>query len=81
MTPVQVEVLMHYYYKNDEPPNFDAPSTQDAIGHFLNIGCFEHDPDSTTNFELTDLGNAFVKAICRVPVPKIAYIDVDGDVL
>jgi len=75
MTPLQIEILLHYHYSPRDYPNLSPPSQQDAISYFLNSGFLtktdlhEDMPATTPNYQSTEKLDAFCRALCSVPEP------------
>jgi len=76
MTPLEIEILMHYYiYSTDYLDGvFDITPIQDAIEHLrdeskllepTHLTNVYHDP----HYRLTERGYAYIQALCNVPLP------------
>lgn len=80
-SPNNIEVLLHYHVSLDPHPHIHAPAVMDAIALFLDNGCMQNNPIAPFNYELTPKGKAWVRALCQVEMPRIAYVDQYGDIL
>lgn len=80
MTPLEIEILMHYGCKADDYRNGDhsAPAVTDALNRFLNEGLLTHDgfkPECFTNgalkarYAVTPRARFYLEALCQVPLP------------
>jgi len=77
MTPLEIEILMHYYtrgldYRNGD---FTGPAVRDAIDRFVDLGLLYAGED-TEGPEY--IGNrkalaVYVNAICSVPLPVLTW--------
>ena len=78
MTPLMIEILLHYYscardYRNGD---FSAPAVREAIDWFrgeagmLNTHSVR---DSDATYSLTDKGKFYVEYLLSIPIPVIRY--------
>lgn len=76
MPPLAIVILLHYHYsvskfRNDDYP--DAPAVIEFKNILHRIGAMQPvDPDKSTygeDYELTDMGRAWVEKICATPAP------------
>lgn len=80
-TPSNIEVLLHCHTTPLPHPRREAPAVADALALLRNLGAIEpsdihHEVETTTA-----LGRAWVEALCRVPLPRMAFVDERGEVL
>lgn len=63
--------------------NADAPAVREITEEFLRLGviCFDNNNHGAIAYTTTDLGKAWVQALCNVPIPRTAFIDEQGRVL
>lgn len=83
-SPKEIEVLIHYHCCPEPHPQADAPAVKRAVEKLLACKALEPvavPPDNPQYYRTTELGSAWVEALKRVPVPKIAYIDGSGNIL
>jgi hypothetical protein len=69
-SPVQIEVVLHYWYATDDHPKvFDTPAYAEAAGWLVRVGLLT---TSTTSphFVKTDGLKLYVEALCAVPWPR-----------
>ena len=76
-TPVEIEVLRHYYYSPDPHPRHHTPAVSDAINKFRRNDIFT----DQVHPNLTDRGVAWLKLILNTPYPKKAYTDQYGNLI
>lgn len=83
-SPKEIEVLIHYHCYPEPHPQADAPSVKRAVKKLLECKALAPvtvPPDSPPYYSTTELGYAWVEALKRVPVPTVAYIDGNGNIL
>lgn len=73
MTPLEIEVLLHYYSRSTDyrGGDFSAPAVRDAINGYLANGLLEKTngcPDATPLLRITSAGNRLVKALQQAPL-------------
>lgn len=73
MTPAWTKFLVHYHGCLDPLP--DSPVHREFVDWALRGGIIR--PHEGT-FQTTALGSAWVKAMCAVPIPRVAYIGANG---
>lgn len=71
MTPLEIEILLHYYYTGGEDfPRRNAPAAQEAIARFLNLGLLEVASHPTgAQYHATKGVEVYVEALMAVPLP------------
>lgn len=70
-TPVQMQVILHYYYRTDDPPDL-PPAVQDAQRFLETIGLLKkNDAGSRPSFVITEGGKLYVEALKVVPFPRL----------
>lgn len=80
MTPLMIQILIHYYCTNVDFPNLNAPAVQDAIGYFVRIGLLydrTKDDKITGDAEYQPNREALAVYICAlelVPLPVQKWI-------
>lgn len=82
-SPFSIELLIWYHCRCEQHPKHDIPLVIEETKRFLVLGAirFSEREDPPNLYETTPLGAAWVKAICRTPLPKTAFIDEQGNVL
>jgi hypothetical protein len=81
-SPINIEFLLHCHVFSEEFPRINAPAVQNAINKFLMLGVIEsRDDEHGETYKTTDLGAAWVTALCNVPMPTKRYVDEQGRVL
>ena len=80
MTPLQIEVLLHYHTCELVFPRFDAPAVQDAISWFV-----AHDLITSSLepgcYHTTERGKTLVTLLCSIPFPQQQWVDQHGNVI
>jgi hypothetical protein len=81
MSPLEIEILLHYYclptdYRDGD---FSAPAVKNAIERFRDeLNLLEptqsmdvyHDP----HYRITERGRVFVEALCNMPLPVKQWV-------
>lgn len=67
MTPVQMEVILHYYY-NDSSFVSRRASHSEAKRHLLSVGLLQ-EPMDANSYRITDRGRVYVESLIKVPLP------------
>lgn len=73
-SPTFIEILLHFYTSRAPLPHIDAPVTQMAVEYFLSVGAIVPTSEEPT-YRTTDLGVAWVRALCNTPPPVPAFVD------
>ena len=85
MTPLQIIVLIHYHAIPRQHPECDSCGIQGAIDYLLNEGVIKRVDDGLEEYHCryttTELGAAWLRAICAIPKPELVYVDKDGHIL
>lgn len=79
-TPNNIEVLLHCHTTPAPHPRRHAPAVADALALLRTLGAIEATADENVE-TTTALGRAWVEALCRVPLPRAAFVDERGEVL
>lgn len=74
MTPVQIEVLLHYYVSPNPHPRKCTSAVDDATSWLKNNGLIELGHESGV-YKTTSRGDALVSMLCSTPFPACAWID------
>lgn len=70
MTPLEIEILLHYHTRGVDYPTFDPPSQSNALDYFLsNEYLRDAGPAAHVRYRPTDKLHAFCSALCNVPEP------------
>lgn len=81
LSPLEVEILIHYYCSNKDFRNIDAPAVDSAILGFVELGLLKRidnrhlgDPRYEGN---NNALKVYVDAICSVPLPELKWTVID----
>lgn len=79
MSPLQLEILLHYYAcANDfRDGDFTAPAVSEAIEDFRckdGLLCAGGDGNHGPTYQLTPRGRVFVDALCALPLPEQVWV-------
>lgn len=73
MTPLHIEILMHYYTRGGHPPML-TPTWYEYRDHLERTwGLIEPDTHSDC-FHVTEKGSVWINAILSVPFPKQVWV-------
>jgi len=84
LTPNDLDVLIHCHTTPGPHPRIHAQAVRESIEAFYQLGAIkpDEDRDSTTDgHRTTPLGDAWLKAILATPMPTLAYINAQGEVI
>ena len=76
MTPLEIEVLLHIYYRADPPPRLQAPAVQSAIAWFRDLDLIRAGEDEV--YKITSRGKAHINQLCALDIPTEAWAGSDG---
>jgi hypothetical protein len=79
MTPLQIQMLLHFHGCMAPFPNIEYPSQQDALEMFrqaemITIRLADEGGKYPQGYALTDRGRAFVEAVCSLPFPVKQWV-------
>ena len=77
-SPSDIEVMIHYHTDPNPHPREDAPAVKDAMKMFIQLG-FLHWQEG--QLRSTDLGAAWITMLCHTPLPLIAFVTPNGEVI
>jgi hypothetical protein len=73
MTPLEINMLLHYYTTPGQFPHHDSPAQIDAVHGFVNQGLIRINDENPRNgdhgFVVTERGMALIDAWLRTPLP------------
>lgn len=70
MTPVEIEVLIHYCYLPDNHPRAEVPSVKMALSMWMEEGMI-----NPLTHEITKKGRVLVEMLCNTPMPVETWVD------
>lgn len=73
MTPIKLEILLHYFACSEPYPRSSAPAVQDAV-HFLVIKDLLATGNDDQPFYVTERGAAYIKHLLTIPFPVKQWI-------
>ncbi len=77
MTPLEIDILLHYHTRGIDYPDLSPPAQQSTIVGFLTDGYLEHGdnmPEDNMKYHPTDKLHFYVDAICSVPEPVQIWV-------
>lgn len=73
MTPLEIEILVHYYCSKTDFRNLNAPAVAESINNFVNLGFLQRSVFSLDNepeyYGVLEAIEPYIEAICAVPLP------------
>lgn len=78
-SPTNIEVLLWCHTRAKPHPQLNAPAVMEAIRMFERCGAIA--PSKAEEWITTDMGKAWVAALCNVPPPTCAFVDEHGEVI
>lgn len=75
MTPLQIEILLHYHCSPDDyrGGDFSAQAVKESIVKLVNDRLLER-IEADRTWELTERGRAMVEFLCAVPLPVAKWV-------
>ena len=80
MTPFEIEILMHYYTRGgdpdvvrDNPPIWPETRVRFLDEKLLELMPVDYRRDDPATYMLTQRGQAYIKALMRVPLPVASW--------
>lgn len=79
MTPLKIEMLLHYYCRPDDyrGGDFTAPAVNEALDDFLRDELIEHSEHQAANpahYVITERGRVYVEALSAVQLPERRWV-------
>jgi len=85
MTPLEIEILLFYYYcaRDYREGDHSAPAVKAALNNFLTADMIKHsnfhverfdDGTLRARYALTDRGKAYIEALKQVPLPEQIWV-------
>ena len=77
VTPLHLEIVMHYYTRACDMENLDAPAVHEYIRDLLNIGMLENIKNyagSQSSYQTTERGKVWLEYLLKVPFPIQKWI-------
>ena len=76
MTPLAIDILLHFHVSPLPHPLSAYPAVADEIESQLRDGMIEPDKGA---YRTTDRGDAHIRHLCNVPFPTQMWVDKDGN--
>lgn len=79
MTPLQITMMLHYYaiaapYSKEDEDHANSPAVTEQRGWLLNADMLRYSSKSSSGYEVTERGAAFVDALCSLPLPVSKWV-------
>ena len=78
MSPLEIQIALHYHCVREDYPNPSFPAQQSVIQSFLTNGFLTKLPDGKDHHNMTyfptEKLNVFCKALCAVPEPQQVWV-------
>lgn len=75
MTPLKIEILLHYYYSSQDFRDLGCTAVKEAIDKFCKAGILIEWANRTPKYYKNDEAlELYVKTICAIPLPTQKWI-------
>ena len=80
MSPLEIEVALHYFYSPNDHPDIDVPGYQQALANFLDNGMLvardmaEDSQAEASKYKSTDRLRVYCEALKKVPLPVKKWV-------
>lgn len=81
MTPLHIKLLLHVYAIAEPIENRNSPAVSDYLQQLQGMKLIVCDSESESGFRITALGNAHIKQILCLSLPKQVFIGADGKII
>lgn len=78
MTPLEIDLCLHYHTRCDDSPWLDlnAPIKKAVMSDLINAGLLVENIDSSKRrYDPTEKLQAFVHMLCATPLPEHRWVD------
>jgi len=83
MTPLHIELMIHYYTSSAEFKRIEAPACSEYAKQLVGWGLLEDSENKVrisnssvvASYQSTPRGKAFVEMLCNTPLPQLSFID------
>ena len=77
MTPLEIEIMLHYYSRGDDYKNLSGPVVKETIEKFVGSGMLKKSSDGWDQYgkahEITPMGQAYVEALMKIRLPVMQW--------
>lgn len=80
MTPLEIDILLHYHAHTDEYPDRSSPAQREAFCKFVRDGFLTMDDNNLpgnylmATYSPTEKLHVYIDALCRVPSPVQTWV-------
>jgi hypothetical protein len=80
VTPLGIEIMLHYYCRADDYPRQEFPAVGTELANLVGAGVLARGPHpklrdhEPTRFHLTEGGEVYVEALKAVPLPVRKWV-------
>ena len=77
VTPLHLEIVMHYYTNGDDIPNLNAPAVREYLEDLKLSGMIEdirQDAVARRSYRTTERGRVWLNYLLTVPFPEQAWV-------
>ena len=84
MTPLDIELLLHYHCRACDFERLDAPAVRESLDHFLREGILRSRSEADgaaypASYIVTEKGFVLVQALCATPYPVQRWVMPERD--
>jgi len=82
-TPNHIEVLLHCHVSPRKHPGFNAPAVREALEELRDSGLIHPEEANPLSgiYHTTAKGDAHVRQLCNLALPKQAWVGADGKLI
>jgi len=76
-SPLEIQILLHYYVSRADHPNLGYPALHDVVENFLSKGLLVERQQGDSGdgaYEITDGGRLYVQTLMDVPLPVQKWV-------
>lgn len=74
MTPLEIQIGIHYATTMSDFRDLDAPAIGEAINRFVDLGMLEVTPDGRSAYAATHGMRMWVESLCQSPLPERRWV-------
>lgn len=73
VTPLYIEIMLHYSFSASEFERADAPACMEALHDLTEQGMLRYEEVGSQRWHITEKGKAWIVALCYVPFPQATW--------
>lgn len=73
MNPLQIEIMLHYYYSTVDYRDLAVSAISDALDELAEARMLENDRTDENLYCITSKGMFYVEYLCTIPLPTTGF--------